>query len=231
MGKRSRLAVVGAIVAITIGGILILQYQMLYRSSFTRDRIKDRLLKDWYTLGSTIDYFGENVFAVSIVPSSHGYFRESNVIQFITSPIPRFLWQNKPTSRVVRFYTMARWDIDILAGEGNTFPGIVGQYYMSWGWLGPIIIGLIFGWLARRLDVYVSPLLRAGSIYRASIGILVIAWMFLCYRILSPAYLYTIIIYFIIVAMSSRVAPRRVGGLQQKAKMEMGKKLDNLAKI
>jgi oligosaccharide repeat unit polymerase len=215
--KRSRLAVIAAIVAITLGGILILQYQMLYRSSFTRNRIKDLLLKDWYTLSSTIDYFRENVFAVSIVPSGHEYFRESNVIQFITSPIPRFLWPNKPTSEVVRFYTLARWDIDILAGEGNTFPGIVGQYYMSWGWLGPIIIGLIFGWLARMLDIYLTSFLRAGSIYHLSIGILAFTWMFLCYRILSPAYLYSIIIFATIVTMSNRYAARRIRGFRLKA--------------
>jgi oligosaccharide repeat unit polymerase len=205
--KRSRLVAVCIIVVVVLSGLLLLQYVTLYRSAFTRDQAKNWLFKDWYTLGGTIDYFRENVFAVSIVPSGHDYFKESNVMQFIISPIPRFLWPAKPVSEVVRFYTLARWNIDILVGPGNTFPGIVGQYYMSWGWIGPIIIGLIFGLLARKLDLFIVPALRAGDIHKAGGGILVITWMFLCYRLLAPAYIYPIIIYSLMVALSRKWAP------------------------
>lgn len=206
--KRSRLAVVLYVVVVAFLGILLLQYVTLYRSSVTRELAKETLLINWYTLGNTIDYFAENVFAVSIVPSGHDYFKESNVLQFITSPIPRFIWPGKPISELIRFYTLARWNIDTVAGAGNTFPGIVGQYYMSWGWIGPILIGMIFGWLARKLDIYIVPALKTGDIYKAGIGILMITWMVLSYRHVAPAYLYPIIIYSLIIVMSRKIRPR-----------------------
>jgi oligosaccharide repeat unit polymerase len=207
--KRSRLTAIVLVLIAIMAGILALQFQTHYRSSATRDRASEFLIEDWYTLGGTLDFFSETVFAVSIVPSYHDYFKESSAMLFLVSPAPRFLWPGKPISELVRFYILLRWNIDILTEAGNTFPGIVGQYYMSWGWFGPILIGGLFGLLASRLDRYLARALRENNGYPAATALMLLSWMILCFRVLSPSNLYPVLFCGLIV-WASRGSTKRM---------------------
>lgn len=184
--------------------VVLLQFQMLYRADYTRSEIYDLLFQEWFTLGDTIDYFKEMVFSVRLVPSEHEYFHESVFLQFLFSPIPRFVWADKPASELVWFYTLSRWNIDIYAQSGNTLPGVVGQYYMSWGWLGPIIVGSLFGFASARLDALLSKIDLEADPYTSSLGIMLVVWIFISYRLLSPGFLYPVIGSAVIVLLSRR---------------------------
>jgi oligosaccharide repeat unit polymerase len=201
-------------VCVVLGIVLLLQFQVLYRATYTRANVPDLLGQDLPTLGGTTDYFRETLFAVYLVPTYHDYFQESALLQFVVSPIPRFIWPEKPISEIVRFYTLARWGIDILQESGNTFPGLVGQYYMSWGWFGPIIIGLLFGWLTSQIDKTLVNERARNDPYLFGLGLMLIVWLFLSFRVLSPVFFYPILIAGLIVYIGRR-ANRKSGSASQ----------------
>lgn len=202
--QRSRGGAVLAVVASAIVIFFLLQFQLLYRLETTRTNMSDQFFEDWMTLGGTIDYFRETLLAVRLVPTYHDYFKESVLMQFFVSPIPRFLWQEKPASILVWFYTLWRWNIDIYgAGQsGNVFPGIVGQYYMSWGPFGPALVGALLGWMAVRIDGLFKGAHLRGDIYRSTLGAMLLVWMFLSFRILSPGFFYPILVAMLILQLS-----------------------------
>jgi hypothetical protein len=182
--------------------VLILQFQMLFRASVTRSDTKELIFKNVLTLGGTIDYFSETAFAMNIVPSTHDYFRESVLVQFLVSPVPRFIWPDKPVSQVVRHYTLQRWGIDIMEEGGNVFPGIVGQYYMSWGWAGPVLLGVMLGFVCYFLDAFCMSAARSGDPYVMAMGFMSAAWIFLNFRVLSPGFLYPVVFSALILYLS-----------------------------
>jgi oligosaccharide repeat unit polymerase len=202
---RKRIFVWIAIVAVAL--VFILQFQLFFRSSYTRADTSDLLLHDLPTLGGTSDYFTETMLAVQIVPAYHDFFHESVIEQFIVSPIPRFIWPGKPATQVVWFYSLLRWGVDVYQTGGNTFPGIVGQYYMSWGWLGPIMIGLMLGLATARTDAYLAQKDFQKNLYEAAVGILLAVWLFISFRVLSPGFFYPIIFVAVIVFLSRTRLP------------------------
>lgn len=192
--RRSRASFVLAILLTGAVLVFLLQFQLLFRTNYTRGSVNDLLLEDWTTFGGTSDYFSETLFAIHIVPKYHDFFRESALLQFVVSPIPRFIWEDKPATQVTWFYTLMRWGIDIYSESGNVFPGIVGQYYMSWGWFGPIIIGFIMAWFTRLADRLLLRTDSDRSPYRFLLGAMLATWILITYRFLSPGFLYPVLI-------------------------------------
>ena len=163
------------------------------------------------TLGGSIDFFKETVLSILAVPQYHDYFHESVILQFLVAPIPRFLWLEKPASEMIWFYTLFRWKVDIFATGGNILPGIVGQFYMSWGWWGIILIGFFLGYVTGKIDLIFFGKNNTNNIYFRALGILFLVWVFISFRLISPGLLYPIIIFGISVIMSrykSRAFPR-----------------------
>jgi hypothetical protein len=153
-------------------------------------------------MGGTSDFFSESVFAFSIVPAVHDFFHESALLQFVVAPIPRFLWPNKPLSELIWYYSMHRGGTDIYVTGGNIFPGIIGFYYMSWGWLGIVFISLLSGFVSAKTDLFFSKINMKKDIFRAGIGIMLVVWIFLSFRNLSPGFLYPVIFAFLILKVS-----------------------------
>jgi oligosaccharide repeat unit polymerase len=149
-GSRVRFAI--SAFAFVMLFMALLQYQLVFRTGGILAGLPNFQLFKWVTLEDTTDMFSETVFSLKLVPALHDYFRESVLVQFLVSPIPRFIWPSKPASEVVWFYTLHRWGIDIYEGGGNIFPGMVGHSYMSWGGWGPIFLGGFMGWLSCRID-------------------------------------------------------------------------------
>ncbi len=168
--RRSRRSFVLAILLVGGALVVLLQYQLLFRSTYTREFASDRILEDVATLGGTSDYFTETLLAVQLVPSYHEFFRESALLQFVVSPIPRFIWADKPVTQVAWFYTLFRWGVDIYTESGNVFPGIVGQYYMSWGWLGAVILGFVMACFTRIADRILQKTDPESSPYQFLVG-------------------------------------------------------------
>ena len=207
--RRSRFRAFAFLIVVVIIAYFVLQFQVLYRARFSRLNLPELFFENWLTLGGTIDFFKETLLAVSLVPAYHDYFNESVLVQFLVSPIPRFIWADKPASQLVWFYTYFRWNIDIYSRAGNVLPGIVGQYYMSWGWFGPIMIGGVLGSLTKRIDSFLSGIDIRNDPYTFGLGIMLSAWVFICYRLLSPVFFYPVVISAIIIFLSKRMRVRQ----------------------
>ncbi len=173
--------------------ILLVQFQVLFRTERTRDSISTEIWADWLTLRGTIDYFRETVFVVRLVPEMVPYQNENILKTFLVSPIPRFLWPNKPVSGTVWLYSLFRWNIDIDKSGGNMLPGIVGQWYMSWGWLGAVFGGALLGSIVRIFDRFGLRAWRRRKRYETLVILSFGVWVFLSFRLLSPGFLYPVI--------------------------------------
>ena len=201
--KASFLKILG-IVLIGIFILFALQFQVLYRVGFSRANLLEMFFENILTLGGTIDYFKETLFSITIVPSYHDYFRESVLVQFLTSPIPRFIWPEKPISELVWFYSYFRWNIDIYSQAGNVLPGVVGQFYMSWGWVGPIFIGGILGIATKLIDLFLMKIHIEDDAYKFGLGIFMSVWILISFRLISPVFIYPVILSFLVIFIAKR---------------------------
>src|SRR3972149_3369946 len=202
--ENSKALFIRNIIVISVAFLFVIQFQILVRGSESIPGISDILSDRLALLGGTTDYFTETLLSIKLIPNFHEYFKESVLYQFISSPIPRFLWSAKPASQVVWYYSLHRWGIDIYAGEGNVFPGIVGQYYMSWGWVGVLIIGASMGWFCAYIDRLLIGFRRDMNFYGKAIGFMLTVWIFLSYRVVSPLLLYPIVVSVIIVLLGCK---------------------------
>lgn len=182
----------------------LLQFILYYRTGLSRGDLQHYFWRNIWTLDGTIDYFKETVISAKIVPAYHAYFRESIVYHFLVSPIPRFLWPEKPVSELIWFFTNIRWKIDIFSRAGNALPGIIGQFYMSWGWIGPVVAGLAFGWGTGFIDRILRLTNRNEDIYSLALGIMVNVWVFISFRLLSPSFIYPVLLSFMVIVIAKK---------------------------
>lgn len=138
------------------------------------------------------DFFTETAVALDLVPKKIPYVHESNLLLFLTNPIPRSIWPNKPYPRVVQLYGIGRTGRDEYTTIGvSRMPSIVGQYYMNWGIAGVMLVSLAYGfatsWLDREFDV------RHGFFYRLFLAT-VVAWLFVSYRGIFPGFHYPVLL-------------------------------------
>ncbi|NWF89167.1 MAG: oligosaccharide repeat unit polymerase [Ignavibacteriaceae bacterium] len=206
--KIGRLKFLVTIFVIMFSAFLLFQFQLLYRLVYSRTDLQSLIFSNWLTLGGTSDFFSETLLAFSIVPAAHDYFHESVLLQFLVSPIPRFIWESKPLPELVWYYSQHRWGVDIYAIGGNTFPGIIGYYYMSWGWIGIAFIGSLFGFVSAQIDNVLKKIDFFKDIYQTGIILMFIIWLFLSFRNLSPGFLYPVLFAYGILKISSFIQTR-----------------------
>jgi hypothetical protein len=86
------------------------------------------------TLGGTL----------SIFPDELDYIHHSYLWYVLVRPIPRVFWDGKPMNGGFDLATYRGWHGVSLA---NT---IIGECYMSYGWLGIVAGGALLGWISRK---------------------------------------------------------------------------------
>jgi oligosaccharide repeat unit polymerase len=185
--------------------LFILQVQVVMRG----DLKWESMLVNILLLGGSIDYFIETLYSTLLVPARHDYFLEFDLIYFATFPIPRFIWYDKPVSDIVWFYTSQRWGFDLFTDTGNIFPGLVGQYYMSWGYAGPVIAGGLYAFIARILDRNIFVAKHSNDIFLYSLYLMYGAWLFLAFRNFSPGFLFPVLMAHFIIILSRFQFKRR----------------------
>lgn len=191
--------------------VLLLQIQLIFRDEFTQDKdFWELFSNDILLLGGTIDYYVETVYSVLLVPGRHEYFLEFDLVYFTTFPIPRFIWENKPVSEIVWFYTMERWGVNIFNEGGNIFPGLVGQYYMSMGYIGPLVIGAVYAFICNSLNKRIYNALNVKAIYHCSLYMMYGFWLFVSFRFFSPGFLFPVLMSHLILIIS-KLSFRRTG--------------------
>ena len=96
--------------------------------------------------------------AVKVMPEQFSFTNKWPFLYIFIHPIPRFLWPEKPASEGFPFIT---WDER--GGETLT-SSIIGDFYMAQGILGVIVVGLVYGWIARNWDQIVR-MASGGNIH------------------------------------------------------------------
>jgi hypothetical protein len=86
---------------------------------------------------------------------------------------------------------------------------------MSWGWIGPIIIGTFLGVLSKLIDIYLSKIDIKNDPYKFGLGIFINVWIFLSYRLLSPVFFYPIIFSYLIILIGRQRKGRESEGIQR----------------
>lgn len=89
---------------------------------------------------------------VLLVPSKFDFVYHKQLLQILVRPIPRILWPNKPTNAGFELYK-------ILDSGASLTTSILGEYWISGGYL-VVILG---GWFYGRLACISAPLFNAAS--------------------------------------------------------------------
>jgi len=132
--------------------------------------------EDTLDLGSTIflstlsnnDMFSELVFVLSNFPQNIS----TSMFDFLFTPFsfifPTFLGFSKHIPSHLLEFNMSRAGIDLLTDEGNVFPGIIADFHMNFGFLGPIVfsicVAIIIVLLAITSKRIKDPLLKKAFV-------------------------------------------------------------------
>jgi len=88
--------------------------------------------------------------SVMYVPERFDYVYHGVIWQTIVRPIPRVLWPGKPMDSGFRLY-------EIINSGASLSTTIVGEFWISWGYMALVLGGLFYG----RLATLSSPLFLA----------------------------------------------------------------------
>ena len=88
---------------------------------------------NFYSLGETL----------RLIPSEVNFVGFQHVVYVLVRPIPRVFWPGKPTS--------SGFDLARATGQQGLSISItmIGELYMSFGWTGIVVGGIVIGWIAK----------------------------------------------------------------------------------
>jgi oligosaccharide repeat unit polymerase len=131
--------------------------------------------------------FQAMLFAESLVPREHDFFKEPTPLQFVTFWVPRRFWPGKPADDAWTFF-----DERLTNGSTtyNVTPTAIGQFYMGFGIVGVGAIGCFLGMLCRFTDDLIASLRlkvqNAPFVFLATLYVLIINSL----RYFAPFYLW-----------------------------------------
>lgn len=134
------------------------------------------------------DFIKDLAMSVELVPDQHPYFYTGDLVAFVSHPVPRFLWSGKPISPILLYYN-DETHAGLLKNKGNKLPSHLGQFYMSGGVIGIVLIGVI----AALISCYGSILISSPSTGHQHIGSLIAVWWFLMSRGVYPGWTYPVL--------------------------------------
>jgi oligosaccharide repeat unit polymerase len=206
--------------------VLLVQLQATFRTIGFRDvSVTDvNVLK---IQGNSM--FSEGLQGYTLVPEFHDYFYNhfpgemavrpmpQTLFNFVIGPIPRALWPSKPIDPVFIWYgeTVTGQSYQGAGLTGTTITtGLVGHWYMRYGYFGVVEGALLFGWLLRFTE---HTLQQAGSrIMLVILALGLMTWLFRCYRDFSFTLLYPLLIgMFLLTLMIWLTKPLFAGAAQR----------------
>ena len=150
------------------------------------------------------DFFSDLAVSVELVPREHGFFYLDDLLAFATHPIPRFIWRDKPVSSILVFYNERVHKGYFQKKSGNKLPSSIGQFYMSCGAAGVVILGVLAGLISAAS----SGMIRSNHMGICHFGALVAIWWFLMSRGVYPGWTYPLLFNWIILMVGFRSARR-----------------------
>lgn len=114
--------------------------------------------RDWRERLDTLDFANYDflTYIVTYVPRrTQSYTYGTQYLQLFTEPIPRKLWKDKPVGAPVKFF-----DLNDYGNFIGLTPSLVGDGWMSGGWLGAMLtmgiagssLGLAYRWFTRNQE-------------------------------------------------------------------------------
>jgi oligosaccharide repeat unit polymerase len=164
------------------------------------------------------DFFTETAIAVSLVPKQFDYIYQSHLWLFLTNPIPRAIWPDKPYPIVVELYGLGRSGMNEYRETGvSRMPSIVGQFYMNYGVWGVVLIGSFFG-AVGALCSWVLKQTRDGNPLAALFATTTLTWLFVSFRGMYPGFHYPALILLCMLLLAKKTSlfrkvPSRVRSL------------------
>ncbi len=134
--------------------IILLSLSLLSIASVMRDERAAIKLSDVDLLegvDSTLEHAFQGIYALDpakltgIVLRHDDYLLGGSFVMFVTAPIPRVLWPDKPDVRIGPYVAQEILDF---RNQSGAPPSAIGEFYINFGWLGVAIGMLLLGCVA-----------------------------------------------------------------------------------
>lgn len=156
-----------------IGGVstalllVAMQFMLEYRNTGVQ-AITDEDKQLEYTYLHVDDNFLRLSQIIEVIPEQHPYVYEKQILYILIRPIPRVFWAGKPLD--------AGFDLPAILGkEGVSLSSsALGEFYLSFGWIGVLFGGLFFGKLANTLSALLPRLQSSSAVVVYSLANMVL---------------------------------------------------------
>lgn len=123
------------LVALILSFLILGFMETLRQQSLTTEHVEFKHDQILNTVIYTPHFIGvdKTSVIVSQVPSEIGYLKGRSYLSIFIAPIPRTLWQEKPVVRVGRYVGQRIYE---RSNRSGVPPGIIGEAYLNFGWIG-----------------------------------------------------------------------------------------------
>ena len=149
------------------------------------------------------EMFRELLYLERNIPERSGYLSGMSYFVQLVNPIPRFIWPDKPSADAG--LELSKLQGSVVGGQTflTTSPGLIGEMYWNFGYIGIFVVSMVLGWLAKSWDAIRILATRspvAFMVFAAGIAII-----FLSGRSVNAATIYGMLaIYVLLVFYGSR---------------------------
>ena len=167
-----RLKVKHALAAILtmVALLLAMQVMLQYRNVGLTAALSDPLVAAGDTPANDYLHVDDNFYrlcqVIQLIPSTHSYVYHGYLLYAVVRPIPRVLWPDKPVD--------AGFDLTRAVGdrEVSYSCSVIGELYMSLGFLGIAIGGWLYGRFAALVNGMLTQSAGLGVVVIYSIGVM-----------------------------------------------------------
>ncbi len=186
-GHRLILGICAAVLTLTLMHLMLEYRKFGWRLGLENPRSQYR-----YNILHVDENFKNLSRVIELVPTHYPYVKHQQVVYALVRPVPRAIWKSKPVD--------SGFDLgQILGKEGTTLStSIIGEWYVSAGWLAVFLGGVVHGVLARTVvriltfppGVARSLMYALGTIVllagiRSMVDLVIMSYMFVAWVIAS----------------------------------------------
>jgi hypothetical protein len=186
-GQRLLVGIIAAAVTLALMHLMLEYRKFGWRVGIENPRSQYR-----YSILHVDENFKNLSKVIELVPDRYPYVRHRQVAYSLVRPVPRAIWKSKP---VDSGFDLGR----ILGKEGTTLStSIIGEWYVSAGWLAVFVGGMLHGVLARTIvriltfppGVARSLMYALGTIVllagiRSMVDLVIMSYMFVAWVVAS----------------------------------------------
>ena len=172
LGQDSKLKIKHALTAtLTLIALLIaMQIMLKYRNVGLTVALSDPAVETDELASNEYLHVDDNFYrlcqVIQLIPNTHPYVYHGYLLYAVVRPIPRVLWPDKPID--------AGFDLTRAVGdrEVSYSCSVIGELYMSLGFLGIAIGGWLYGRLAALVNGMLTQSSGLGAVVIYSIGVM-----------------------------------------------------------